>query len=54
MRLFRQFILRRLLQEKARTVTTVTGVALGIAVVIAIQLTNGSSVRGLVSRSRNS
>jgi len=46
MRLFRQFILRRLFQEKARTVTTITGVALGIAVVIAIQLTNGSSVRG--------
>ena len=46
MRLFRQFILRRMLQEKARTVTTIVGVALGIAVVIAIQLTNGSSVRG--------
>ena len=33
-------------QERARTVTTVAGVALGIAVVIAIQLTNASSVRG--------
>ena len=45
-RLFRQFILRRLAQERARTVTTVVGIALGIAVVIAIQLTNASSVRG--------
>ncbi|HWI20538.1 MAG TPA: hypothetical protein VNT81_22435, partial [Vicinamibacterales bacterium] len=45
-RLFRQFILRPLIQEKVRTITTVLGVALGIAVVIAIQLTNASSVRG--------
>ena len=48
-RLFRQFILRRMAQERARTVTTVVGIALGIAVVIAIQLTNGSSVRGFES-----
>ena len=46
MRLFRQFILRPLISEKIRTVTTVLGVSLGIAVVIAIQLTNASSVRG--------
>ena len=46
MRLFRQFILRPLFAEKIRTVTTVLGVSLGIAVVIAIQLTNASSVRG--------
>jgi putative ABC transport system permease protein len=46
MRLFHQFIIRPLAQEKIRTVTTVIGVALGIAVVIAIQLTNASSVRG--------
>ncbi len=45
-RLFRQFILRPLIAEKVRTITTVLGVALGIAVVIAIQLTNASSVRG--------
>jgi putative ABC transport system permease protein len=45
-RLFRQFILRRMSQERARTATTIVGIALGIAVVIAIQLTNGSSVRG--------
>jgi len=46
MRLFRQFILRPLLAEKIRTITTVLGISLGIAVVIAIQLTNASSVRG--------
>jgi putative ABC transport system permease protein len=46
MRLFRQFILRPLMAEKVRTITTVLGVSLGIAVVIAIQLTNESSVRG--------
>ena len=46
MKLFRQFILRPLISEKIRTVTTVLGVSLGIAVVIAIQLTNASSVRG--------
>ena len=46
MRLFRHFILRPLAGEKLRTATTVIGVALGIAVVIAIQLTNASSVRG--------
>ncbi|MFN2445834.1 MAG: ABC transporter permease [Vicinamibacterales bacterium] len=45
-RLFRQFILRRLLQESLRTATTIVGIALGIAVVIAIQLANESSVRG--------
>ena len=45
-RLFRQFILRPLISEKIRTITTVLGVSLGIAVVIAIQLTNASSVRG--------
>jgi putative ABC transport system permease protein len=46
MKLFRQFILRPLVNEKIRTITTVLGVSLGIAVVIAIQLTNASSVRG--------
>lgn len=45
-RLFRQFIVRRLALEPARTITTIAGIALGIAVVIAIQLTNASSVRG--------
>jgi putative ABC transport system permease protein len=46
MRLFQQFILRPLFTEKVRTITTILGVSLGIAVVIAIQLTNASSVRG--------
>jgi len=45
-RLFRHFILRPLLRERARSATTVVGIALGVAVVIAIQLTNQSSVRG--------
>jgi len=45
-RLFYQFILRPLAGDKLRTATTVLGVALGIAVVVAIQLTNASSVRG--------
>jgi hypothetical protein len=45
-RLFNHFILRRMAQERARTITTVIGIALGIAVVLAIQLTNASSVRG--------
>ncbi|MDP2389459.1 MAG: ABC transporter permease, partial [Acidobacteriota bacterium] len=46
MRLFNQFILRPLVGDKVRTATTILGVALGIAVVVAIQLTNDSSVRG--------
>src|SRR5688500_2862910 len=46
MRLFRHFILRPLAGDKVRTATTVIGVAVGIAVVIAIQLTNASSIRG--------
>ena len=52
-RLFRQFILRRMAQERARTLTTVVGIALGIAVVIAIQLTNASSVRGFETAPRH-
>jgi putative ABC transport system permease protein len=44
--LFRQFILRRLRQEKLRSAVTVAGIALGIAVVLAIRLANDSSVRG--------
>ncbi|HYE75939.1 MAG TPA: FtsX-like permease family protein, partial [Blastocatellia bacterium] len=46
MRLFRQFILRYLMRERLRSAVTVLGIALGIAVVIAIQLTNASSLRG--------
>ncbi len=46
MPLFRQFILRRLAQEKLRSALTVAGISLGIAVVLAIRLANDSSVRG--------
>ncbi len=44
--LFRQFILRHLAKEKLQAFATVLGIALGIAVVIAIQMTNASSLRG--------
>jgi putative ABC transport system permease protein len=44
--LFRRFILRRLRQERLRSAVTVAGIALGVAVVLAIRLANDSSVRG--------
>lgn len=44
--LFRQFILRRLWSEPGRTAATVTGIALGVGVVVGMQLTNASSIRG--------
>lgn len=43
--LFRTFILRRLREEKLRALATVLGVALGIAVVLAVRMANESSVR---------
>lgn len=46
MPLFSRFILRQLATERVRTGTTVLGIALGIAVIVAIQLTNGSAIRG--------
>ena len=46
MTLFRWFIVRRLRQEPLRTGVTVIGVATGVAVVLAIQLANASSVAG--------
>ncbi|MBK8315343.1 MAG: ABC transporter permease [Acidobacteria bacterium] len=46
MRLFKQFILRHLRNEKLRSLATILGIALGIAVVIAIRMTNDSSLRG--------
>ncbi len=46
MRLFQQFIIRHLLNEQLRSAATILGIALGIAVILAIQLTNDSSVRG--------
>ena len=45
-RLFRQLIVRQLRAEKLRTTITIVGVAAGIAVVLAIRLTNASAVRG--------
>ncbi|MGD9903521.1 MAG: FtsX-like permease family protein [Vicinamibacterales bacterium] len=45
-RLFVQFVVRRLVGEPVRTLTTAAGIALGVAMVVAIQLTNASSVRG--------
>jgi putative ABC transport system permease protein len=44
--LFSRFILRRLRYERLRFALTVAGIALGIAVVLAIRLANASSVQG--------
>ncbi len=44
--LFRTVILRHLRGEPARALVTLLGVALGVAVVLGIRLTNESSVRG--------
>ncbi|HTV00112.1 MAG TPA: FtsX-like permease family protein [Luteitalea sp.] len=46
MRLFQQVILRQLRAEPLRSVITVLGIAAGIAVVLAVRLTNASAVRG--------
>ena len=46
MRLFRQFILRHLRRERLRSLVTILGIALGVAVMIAIRMTNASSLRG--------
>ena len=46
MRLFSWFILRRLVHEPLRSTTTAAGIALGVAVIVAIQLTNASSLAG--------
>jgi putative ABC transport system permease protein len=43
-KLFRQFILRALAREKLRSVVTVLGISLGVAVTIAIRLANASSL----------
>jgi len=48
-RLFKQFILRRLTTERMRTAVAVGGIALGVAVVLAIRLANQSSVSGFAS-----
>lgn len=49
MRLFRIVILRHLLTERLRAATTVVGIALGLAVIVAVRLTNASSVRGFAA-----
>jgi putative ABC transport system permease protein len=46
LRLFQWFILRSLTQDPLRSATTVVGISLGVAVIVAIQLTNASSVAG--------
>jgi putative ABC transport system permease protein len=46
MALFRWFILRRLRSETVRTTLTVAGIALGVAVVLAIRLANESALAG--------
>jgi putative ABC transport system permease protein len=45
-RLFNWFIVRRILHEPLRSALTTVGIALGVAVVVAIQLTNASSLAG--------
>ena len=46
MSLFRWFIVRQVGRERLRTASTIVGVAVGVAVVLAIRLANESSVRG--------
>jgi putative ABC transport system permease protein len=43
--IFRALILRPLLREKIRTTLTILGIAVGVAVVVAIQLANSSALR---------
>ena len=49
MTLYRWFIVRRLRQEGIRTGLTVAGVALGVAVVLAVRLANVSALSGFAS-----
>lgn len=44
LKLFRRFILRALMREKARSAVATIGIALGVAVVVAIRLANSSVV----------
>lgn len=46
MTLFRRFIVRALLADPTRSLVTVAGLTLGVAVVVAIRLANAGSVRG--------
>ncbi len=47
--LFRQFIVRALVRDPRRSLATVAGLTLGVAVVIAIRLANAGSIRGVVA-----
>jgi putative ABC transport system permease protein len=46
---FRLIIVRDVLTQRVRTVTTVAGIALGIAVLLAIQLASSAALRGFAS-----
>ncbi len=48
-RLFLTFIVRPMIAARLRTATTLAGIALGIAVVLAIQLATASAVRGFAA-----
>src|SRR5262245_9471662 len=45
-RLFESFILRRLAKEAIRTTLSIAGIAIGVAVVLAIQIANHSALEG--------
>ena len=45
-RLFRHFIIRHLVTQRLRAAATVFGIAVGVAVIVAIRMANASSVRG--------
>ena len=49
MAIFSWFILRRIAQERLRTGLTVAGIALGVAVVLAIRLANASALGGFAA-----
>ncbi len=49
MPIFRAFVLRRLAVERVRTALTVAGIALGVAVVLAIRLANVSALGGFAA-----
>ena len=46
LRIFYWFALRRLWSERLRSVTTAAGIALGVAVIVAIRMANTSSLAG--------
>ena len=47
--LFRAFIVRNLRRQRLRSVATIASLAVGVGVVVAIQLANASSVRGFAT-----